>query len=166
MTKAVAIIHDDIWQETLGLLSYDKGTVTVLRRDAEWAAGQTGVTFVENGEPYEIQKTETGGGYVEIGMINNWHIVMLASKPANLQAINQLNANKVLGLAILQTDEDGSVSGWESVLDEEDRAKISTWMENNGYGAIPEGATARQATRLVWRVINAELDENSFDIAD
>ena len=181
--KAIAVIHDDIWQTVMAddMLTYDKpGQVTTLWRDAVWDTGtepeldEEGVPtgeqiayrrFLYNDEPYEVQKTATGGGYSEIGMIGDWHVVMLASKPSKLQAINQLSANKVLALATITTT-DGEVSGWDSVLDEGDRAKISTWMGNHGHDEIPEGATARQATRRVWRVINSELDENSVDVAD
>ena len=172
MTKAVAVIHDDIWVDAVALLPYDKaGPVTVQHRDAEWEQGfdEEGVPymrFIQNGEPYDVDVATQGGGYVEVGMIGNWHIVMLASKGANLLAINQLSVSKVLGLAVITTDAGGNVTGWDAILDEADRLKISTWMENNDYGAIPEGATARQAVRLVWRVINAELDENSVDIAE
>ncbi len=107
-----------------------------------------------------------GGGYIEIGKLGNWHILLLASKGANLQAINALNANKVIGLATITTDEDGNVSGWNAVLDENDRNKINIWLGNNGYPTIPEGASSRQAVRRVWRVINDKLDERSFDIKD
>ena len=170
--KFISVIHNDIWPEVLELLPYDKAeTVTVLRRDAEWEVvtdneGNSHRRFVQNGEPYEIIVNKTGGSYVEIGMIGKWHVVMLGSKASNLQAINQLSADKVLGLAVLTTNEEGNVSGWDSVVDEDDRMRVSMWMKTHSYGEIPEGGTARQATRLLWRNINAELDENSMDITD
>lgn len=172
--KAAAIIHDDIWQQVLqdDMLAYetDEGK-TYLWRDAVWDTGVDDDSnpyrrFLYNDEPVEVSQNTKHGGYIEIGQLGKWHVVFMASKGANLQAINALSANKVIALALIQTDGDGNVTGWNAVIDETDRAKVNIWLGNNGYPTIPEGASARQAVRRIWRVINEELDERSFDIKD
>jgi len=170
MPIAYAIIHDELKTNVLDLIPYESGDqVEVLQRDPIWETGQTeeGVPyrrFIRNGDPYTVQKAKKGGGFIHIGKINNWHVVMIASKAANLKAINDLSANKVIGLALVTVDADGNRSGWAAKLDESDRARISTWMAANGFLSIPEEASARQAVRQIWRAINATFDELSFDM--